>query len=329
MARRSPTLRAALAVIVGLAAILVPAASAAAEGRAGESADPLVEGHPDAGATLVRGSASYESTVGSVVFRLTFVAEPQEGSEAAVEAMLYSTTGGCNIFSPPQTTGEEFLRVGDEYREPTSTDFGEEGVLGEIQELGPAVKSVSGTTVTYSFSSSKLAGRGFNCADILTEDNEGFSVLIFPLKTAVTPPPTPPDSPGGSTTPSQSQDPGSSSSAPAPSSPAPAPAPAALSIGKLNPVALKGGTSRSVTVKITNTGGTATSRGTLRVKAPKGVLVKPGKQPLPVLTPGGSCTVTLRLQLTKKAKPKSTLSLTASASGVTGAGSLVAKRKKG
>src|SRR6202012_4325186 len=107
------------------------------------------------------------------------------------------------------------------------------------------------------------------------------------------------------------------------------PAPAALSIGKLNPVALKAGTSRSVTVKVTDTGGTAPSRGTLRVKAPKGVLVKPAKQPLPVLTPHGSCTVTLRLQPTKKAKPKSTLSLTASASGVTDTGSLVAKLKKG
>ena len=327
MARRSRAIRAALAVVGGLAAILVLPASAAAEGRVGESAEPLVEEHPAAGATLVKASASYESTVGTVVFRLTFVAEPQEGSEAAVEAMLYSAPGGCSIFSPPETTGEEFLRIGDEYREPTSTDFGEEGVLGEIQELGPAVKSVSGTTVTYSFSSSKLAGRGFNCADILTGDNGGRSLLIFPLKTAVPPPPSPPEPPGGSTTPSESQPPGSSSSAPAPSSSAPSPA--ALSIGKLNPVALKAGGSRSVTVKITNTGGTATSRGPLRVKAPKGVLVKPAKQPLPVLTPHGSCTVTLRLQPTKKAKPKSTLSLTASASGVTDTGSLVAKLKKG
>jgi hypothetical protein len=325
MAGRSRTLRAALAAVVGLAAILVLAANAAAEGRVGESAEPLVEEHPDAGATLVRASASYESTAGSVVFRLTFVAEPQEGSEAAVEAMLFSAPAGCSIFSPPETTGEEFLRVGDEYREPTSIEFGEEGVLGEIQELGPAVKSVSGTTVTYTFSSSKLAGRGFNCADILTGDNGGRSLLIFPLKTAVPPPPSPPDSPGGSTTPSQSQAPGSSSSAPASSSPAPA----ALSIGKLKPVALKAGRPRSFTVKITNTGSTATSRGTLRVKAPKGVVVKPERHPLPVLTPRGSCTVTLRLQLTKMAKPRSTLSLTASASGVTGTGSLVAKLKKG
>ncbi len=322
MARRPRTLRAAMAVVVGFAAILVLAANAAAEGRAGEGAEPLVEGHPGAGATAIRASASYDSTAGTVVFRLTFVAEPQEGSEGAgVEAMLFAEPGGCSIVSPPEGVGEQFLRIGDEYKEPTKTEFGEKGILGEIQELGPAAKSVSGTTATYSFSSSKLAGRGFNCADIVTGDNGGISLLVFPLKTVVVPPPSPPDSPGGSTTPSQSQ-------APAPSS-APTPAPAALSIGRLNPVALQAGRWRTVTVKVTNTGGTATSRGTLRVRAPNGVLVKPQRQPLPVLTPRGSCTVTLRLQLTKKAKPRSTLSLTASAPGVTGTSSLVAKLKKG
>jgi hypothetical protein len=319
----SRTLRAALAVVVGLAAILALAANADAEARAGESAEPLVEGQPGAGATAIRASASYESTAGTVVFRLTFAAEPQEGSEGAgVEAMLFAEPGGCSIVSPPEGVAEQFLLIGDEYKEPTKTEFGEKGILGEIQELGPAAKSVSGTTATYSFSSSKLAGRGFNCAYIVTGDNGGISLLVFPLKTVVLPPPSPPDSPGGSTTtPSQSQAPGPS--------PAQAPAPAALSIGKLKPVALKSGRSRSFTVKITNTGQAATSRGTLRVKAPKGVVVKPANQPLPVLTPRGSCTVTVRLQLTKMAKPRSTLSLTASASGVTGTGSLIAKLKKG
>src|ERR1700749_4049881 len=128
MAPRSRTLRAALAVVLGFAAILVFAASAGAEAKAGESAEPLVEGHPAGGATAVRASASYESTAGAVVFRLTFVAEPQEGSEADVEAMLFAAPAGCSIFSPPEGAAEPFLRVGDEYEEPTSTEFGEEGV---------------------------------------------------------------------------------------------------------------------------------------------------------------------------------------------------------
>jgi NPCBM-associated, NEW3 domain of alpha-galactosidase len=319
----SRALRAALALVVGFAAILVLAANAGAEARAGESAEPLVEGHADAGATVIQASASYESTAGTVVFRLTFVAEPQEGSGAGVEAALFAAPAGCSTLSPPEAVGEQFLLVGDEYEEPTRTEFGEKGILGEIEELGPAAKSISGTSVTYTFSSSKLAGRGFNCAYIVTGDGGGTSLLVFPLKTVVLPPPTPPDSPGGSTTtPSQSQ-------APGPSPSAPTPAPAALSIGKLKPVALKAGRPRSFTVKVTNTGSASTSRGTLRVKAPKGVVVEPERHPLPVLTPRGSCTVTLRLQLTKAAKPSSTLSLTASASGVTGTGSLVAKLKKG
>jgi hypothetical protein len=324
MASRPRTLRTTLAVVAGFGAILVLAASAGAESKAGEGAEPLFEGHPGAQATLVKASASYESTAGTVFFNLTLGAKPQEGSEGArVEAMLFATPAGCSIFSlPGGGTGEPILVVGDEYTEPTSTEFGEEGPAGEIEELGPAVKSVSGTMVTYSFSSSKLAGQGFNCAQINAGDNGGLSLLVFPLKIVLPPPPSPPASPGGSTTTPEAQAPGSSSSAPAP-------APAALSIGKLNPVALKAGGTRSVTVKVTNTGGTATSRGTLRVRAPKGVLVKPANQPLPVLTPRGSCTVTLRLQLTKKAKPKSTLSLTASASGVTATGSIVAKLKKG
>ena len=325
MARRPRIRRAAIAVVVGFAAILVLAANAAAEGKAGEGAEPLVEGHPAAGATVVRASASYDSTAGTVVFRLTFVAEPQEGSEGAPWKRCCSRRppGAASFRSREAVPGEQFLRVGDPYEEPTSTERGEAGFGGEIEELGPAAKSVSGTTATYSFSSSKIAGRGFNCAEIITGDSGGTSLLVFPLKTVVVPPPSPPASPGGSTTtPSQSQAPVSPSSTPAPS-------PAALSIGKLNPVALQPVRWRSITVKVTNTGGTASSRGTLRVKAPKGVSVKPQSQPLPVLTPGGSCTVTVRLRSTKKAKQKSTLSLTASASGVTGTASLVAKLKKG
>jgi len=45
------------------------------------------------------------------------------------------------------------------------------------------------------------------------------------------------------------------------------------------------------------------------------------------LAPGASWTVTVRVQLTAKAKPKSNLKLTAAASGVTGARTLVLKSK--
>jgi hypothetical protein len=78
-------------------------------------------------------------------------------------------------------------------------------------------------------------------------------------------------------------------------------------------------------VKVTNTGATATTQGSLRVKPTKGVIVKPETQRLPVIAPGASWTVSVRVELTAKAKQKSTLSLVGTASGVTAKGSLVVK----
>jgi hypothetical protein len=116
--------------------------------------------------------------------------------------------------------------------------------------------------------------------------------------------------------------------APAASMPAaaPAPAPPVLSIAVPKPLRLKVGKWRSVKLKVTNTGATTTSVGSLRLKAPAGVVVKPVSQQVPVLLPGGSITLSVRVELTKKAKKKSTVSLSGSAPGATGArGSLVLK----
>jgi hypothetical protein len=106
---------------------------------------------------------------------------------------------------------------------------------------------------------------------------------------------------------------------------APAPAPAALSIAKPRPLKMKVGKPKTVKVKVTNTGATATTQGSLRVKGVKGVIVKPGTQKLPVISPGASWTVSVSVELTGKAKKKSTLSLVGTASGVTAKGSLVVK----
>ncbi|HVV89753.1 MAG TPA: hypothetical protein VHB53_04605 [Solirubrobacterales bacterium] len=65
------------------------------------------------------------------------------------------------------------------------------------------------------------------------------------------------------------------------------------------------------------------------MKQAKGVLVKPEVQKLPGLAPGTSWTLSARVQLTARAKPKSTLSLTGTAPGATTAtGSLVVKLKR-
>jgi hypothetical protein len=108
----------------------------------------------------------------------------------------------------------------------------------------------------------------------------------------------------------------------------PAPAPPVLSIAKSKPLKLKVGKPKTVKVKVTNTGAAATAQGTLRVKGVKGVLVKPETQKLPVLAPGASWRVSVRVEVTEKAKKQSTLSLIGAASGLTAKGSLVVKLKE-
>lgn|GEM_PF-2172891 len=127
--------------------------------------------------------------------------------------------------------------------------------------------------------------------------------------------------------PSPSSSSSSTLSSSTPTAAAAAPAPV-LSIARPKPLTLKVGKWKTVKVNVTNTGATGSGTGSLRVKAPKGVTVTPEKQQLPVLAPGKSWTVSVRVQLTRKAKKKSTLALTASASGITGTGSLVVKLKQ-
>jgi hypothetical protein len=312
-------LRAAL-LVVALVAILACAAGAAAETRTGEGAQPLISEEPRPQETLVKAAASYDTTTGAVTFNLTMAGEPRSAPEISYGAGLVVAPAGCNVLAFEEGfSGDLLLQVSDEWEEPISASFGESGPGGSLEELGLAGKSVSGTTATYSFSSSKLANQGFNCAFAFAGDSGGNSIMYFPIKTVASPPSSEPTSPVSPP----------DSGPPAPTPAAPAPAPAALSIGRLSPAQVQAGKSRSVTVKVTNTGGTATSPGTLRVTAPKGIEVKPERQRLPVLAPGGSCTVTIRVEPTKKAKKKSTVSLTAAAPGVTGTGSLVVKLKKG
>jgi uncharacterized membrane protein len=115
--------------------------------------------------------------------------------------------------------------------------------------------------------------------------------------------------------------------APAPAPP-PASAPPVLSIAKPKALKLAVGKSKTIRVKVSNAGATATAPGSLRVKAPTGVVVKPERQQIPTLAPGRSFSLSVRVELTVKAKPKSTVSLTGTAPGVvTAKSSLVIKRK--
>jgi hypothetical protein len=313
------------------AALLLLASVASAETRVGESSTVIRENFPAAEVTLVKADASYESAAGSVVFHVTTAAGPNlksEGENAIVAAL--TTTTECS----GQRSGTAIARalfehpifgVGDTLAGAAT------GLIGNFlspQNL-PATRVVEGTTATLSVASGLAANKEYNCAIIVAtesgeegggeideefpslEEKPGATYMSFPI--AVPPPPAAPATAG---------------TAPAPSpSPAPAKAPPALKMAKLKPLALKAGRWGSVKVKVTNTGATATALGSLRVKTARGVLVKPERQQLPVLAPGASWTMTVRVQLGPKAKSRSTLSLTAAASGVSATGPLVLKAK--
>jgi hypothetical protein len=309
-------LRVPVLLIGALVALLVFSAAAAAETRTGESASPINTG-PASELTLVKASASYETTGGSVRFDIT-TAEPPTGPEGLMVAELVSLSGECSLvgyYSAKPADKLPAVRIGIEYEEPTNAQA---LILSSPTEIGsplPATQAVSGTTTTLSFTSSAIADKGYNCAFVMTTDlgGEAVSGLFFPISAPL--PPTPPT-------------PSTPTPTPAPAQPTPpAQAPAALSIGKLKPLKLKAEKWKTVRVKVTNTGGTATAQGSLRVQAPAKVLVKPERQKLPVLAPGASWTVAVRVRLPAKPAKKTTLRLVGAASGLSATRSLIIRVK--
>ncbi|HJZ35908.1 MAG TPA: NEW3 domain-containing protein [Solirubrobacterales bacterium] len=312
-------------MLAALAALLVFAAAASAETRTGESSTALILGSPTPEITLVNASASYETGTGSTVFKMTTAGAPDPAGEGMVLAAL-TTSQTCTASADPQALFTALLGgppplflVVNEYSSPVA--LGIAGSLTAPQQL-LVTKSVLGTTTTLSVTSAAVANAGFNCAIVAAnieeevgEEEVGSGIGTFMAFPISAPPAVPP---AAAVTPAPT-------AAPAP---APVPAPPVLSIGKLKPVTLKAGKSKSIKIKVTNTGVTGTGAGSLRVKPPKGVIVKPERQQLPVLAPGKSWTVTVRVQLTAKAKKQSKLSLTAAASGVTASGSLAVDLKE-
>jgi hypothetical protein len=313
-----PRLTLAPAVLLAaLAALLVFAGVAAAETVVGEStALALSEGGPPTPeATLVKSAVTYDSAGGTLTFAITTGAEPQvevdgEPSGDAVEAFAFNSTVECSVSalsSGPVDEATSLAAVLSPYLSPTeAAAFYAEPSTGTQAEL-PATQTVAGTTTTISATSNYLLNRGFDCAFVVLvgsgPETSSTSVMVFPLA----PPPVAP---------------------PAPTPPAPTPAPAAFSLKTPKPVQLSSGKWKIVKVKVTNTGATQSVPGTLQVKAPKGVVVRPAKQQLPILAPGGSYTLSVRVKLTPSAKKTSKLSLTGSATGATGvSGSVLLKLK--
>lgn len=314
MNRRHP-LRVSVLLSAVVAALLVFASAAAAETFTGESTTIAQQtGTPTPETTLVKASLSYDSTVGKLTLDAETAAPPQpllgtEPNASALRALVLSMVrpctfadieaglnpeGGISIFSEALFQGS--------FGEPTTA----EGFLTVPISPIPVQKTVSGSTTSFTSQRATLRDQEFNCAMVIAEGPEqsGATSMVIPLPPLPPPPPAPP---APLVTP---------------------PPPPVLSIATRKPRALTVGKWKAVKLKVTNTGSTGTAQGSLRVKAPKGVLVKPEMQRLPALAPGASWTVSVRLELTKKAKKRSTLSLTAAASEVTGEGSLVLKLKK-
>jgi hypothetical protein len=305
-----------LTAAVTLAALLACTGTASAETFAGESTTKIGETDDElpggAEVDIVKGSASYD-TSGSVSIVVTTAGPPQplvpgvvppEKNETSLFSILAHTgPGQC---TQQILLGQNFPFVG------LSTVYSEPGVKGAVGlsagsgEALPATKEVAGDTTTLRLASGAVANLGLSCALIEVGNGAGASTMVFPLKLVV--PPAPPAAP------------------PAPPAPAPPPPPAKLAITRPKPVQLTVGKWKTVKVTVANPGGSTLSGGTLRVKPAKGVYLKPETQKLPVLAPGDSFALSVRVELTKQAKKKTILSLVASGEGgISDTNSLVVK----
>jgi hypothetical protein len=284
---------------------LVLAAPAAAETFSGEATSTtFVE---PAEADILSATAAYDSTAGSVTFAVTTRGAPSSANESLELDTLMGTGALCN----------EHPVVGmiSWYDEPEpEAEWEAETAEGSPTTSGPVTKTVSGDTTTLSTSDGSLADHPYSCALVLVAEDE-FDLLDY-VQIALSPAQT--TSPPTTTTPPP----------PAPTT-APAPPSAALSIAKPKTLKLKPEKWTKVTVKVSDTGGSPTAAGALKVKAPTGVKLKPasGKLKLAALQPSGTATVSFKLKLTEKAKAKSKLSLTATAAGLTAKSTLVVKSK--
>jgi hypothetical protein len=339
--RRLLPLTVSIAIV---AALLAFAGTAFAETKIGEGTSPeqpTVAGEAD----VLKAAASFDVDTGTATFEIT-TREAQESTPEEERppvqyvGVLLTAQGACTL----KGLEAEGKRAAEEGKEPSifpvveilsfnrqitaketppgvalAQAYGT--VATSIESAGapefvPGTKSLSGTTATIGATLPAVAGHGsFNCAEVEAADYEEegeAEPILFPLTTKVEP------APAQTVTP-----------APAPAAPA-APAPAALSIAKAKkPLKLKVGKWAAVKVSVANTGGITTALGSLQLKATKGVIVKGGKQKLPVLLPGGTWTVSYKVKLTAKAKKTSTLSLVGTAGTVTSKGSLVVKRAGG
>jgi hypothetical protein len=302
--------------LVVLVAMLTLATTASAGTLVGETTTiSMSTGEPTQESTLVKGTAFYDSSGQAILSLTTAVESP----EAELSAGLFNVgEGECSVFGvigggipAPGSVAMKTKSLKDPVNAAVLLSSG-------IEQPLTAQKSVAQATTTFSVSSPLLANQTYDCAllssTIQREGGGQVGGATF-MSFKVAPPPAPPAT--------------SSVSGGGPALTAPPAPPAALKITKPKTTTVKVGKWATAKVTVSNKGGTALTSGSLRVKPVKGVNVKPESQKLPTLAPGASWTMTVKVQLTEKAKAKSTLGLTASGKGATtGTGSLVVKLKE-
>jgi hypothetical protein len=316
-----------LTAICALAVALALATTAAAERKGGEAESPIdlsLPGEVD----VLKASAVYDLATGTLTTAIT--TREALGSNKAEGAPLVEQVGGLATVAAPctQTGVEEEVKAGggyptfsvlafnitpSEFPSGAFSMYSTEAQSGPLDpsKFGPATQSTTGTTTTFVTTDARAVNGGFTCVEVGAAELGGVTkeILFFPL--AVLPEPPPP----------------AQQEAPKPPAPPAPPTPAALSSAKLGPLSLKPYKWTPVRIKLTNTGETTTVAGSLRLKLPRGLKVRPAsaRQQIPAIAPGQSWTVAFRVKPTEKAKRRSTISFVATVGAVVARGSVVAK----
>jgi hypothetical protein len=341
-------------LVLALFAALAFAATAAAETKIGEGTspeEPSVYGEAD----LLKASAEFDVDTGTATFKITTRAasesiKKEERKNVLYLAALVTTKFECTkaafeaaqekaskegatefpvypmleLISPNEpVTQAPFpgVEVAQAYSSYLTEQPAGGGIFGE--ELAPATKSQSGTTLTLSGTNVKAVKGAFTCGLVQIGGTENPEIILFPLTTKPEPPPVePPVTPEAPKTEPAPQP-------PAPTKAAPAPAPGVLSLAKAKPQALKVGKLATVRVTVSNPGGSPTGQGFLTLRAPKGVVIQGRRQKLPALLPGDSWTLTYRVRLTARVTKRATIAISGTSGALTAGGSLVVVPKPG
>lgn len=285
------------------------AATASAETTTGEATSTenlSIPGEAD----IIRASASYDSTAGTVTVTATTREEPGTNPELT---LLGGFTNVSQCSFATRGSGEGYPQVS--LYSPYSTEVGsaagwtyfgsKEEIPGE-ESTGVGEKSVNGKTTTLTATPKKAVDQPFNCVLVgVVKGAEPIDYVFMPLVASSTLLP--------------------SNTIPAETKPTTPPPPGLLSFATSKPVKAKAGNWTKVKVKVANAGGTAIGPIAFKAKSPDGVIVKPRSPKLPALLPGQTWTVNLQVKLTEKAKPKSTIRLTGTSGALTATCSVVVK----